>query len=345
MFDIISIGSATRDGFFEGIPFIIVKDKRFRVGKGIALPYSGKVKVPKATFTTGGGGTNTAVTFTRQELKTACIFRVGKDVSGEEVIKNLKAEGIDVSYVQIDLKTPTAYSVIFLTQSGERTILSYKGAGENISEKEIPWKKLKTRWLYLNSLGGNLNLLKKALKFASENKIFIAANPGGGELKNLKKHKELLKYFDIFIVNQEEASYLTDIPYHKEKGVFKKLDALIQGLVVMTKGPKGVSVSDGKILWQAGVYREKRIVDRTGAGDAFSSGFVSVFVNEKIQKNKYRDIFNLNKIEQAIKIGSANGTSVVEYVGAKTGILTKKQIKDKRWKNLPIKRMLLTNNK
>ena len=139
MFDIISIGSATRDGFFEGIPFIIVKDKRFRVGKGIALPYSGKVKVPKATFTTGGGGTNTAVTFTRQELKTACIFRVGKDVSGEEVIKNLKAEGIDVSYVQIDLKTPTAYSVIFLTQSGERTILSYKGAGENISEKVLDY--------------------------------------------------------------------------------------------------------------------------------------------------------------------------------------------------------------
>lgn len=344
MYDIISIGSATRDGFFEGIPFIIVKDKRFRVGKGIALPYGGKLKVPKITFTTGGGGTNTAVTFARQGLKTACIFRVGKDVSGEEIIRNLQREKVNTLYAQIDKKTPTAYSVIFLTESGERTILSYKGAGENISEKEIPWNKLKTRWLYLNSIGGNLNLLKKALLFAQKNNIFVAANPGGGELENLKKHKELLKYFDIFIVNQEEASYLTDISYQKENLVFQKLDELIQGLVVMTKGPKGVSVSDGKILWQAGIYPEKRIVDRTGAGDAFASGFVSVFAKEKVKKAGFRSIFQDKKIKEAIKVGSANGTSVVEHVGAKTGILYKKDLQNKRWNNLPLKSTSLTNN-
>ncbi|MGB9848141.1 MAG: carbohydrate kinase family protein [Minisyncoccia bacterium] len=344
MFDIISIGSATRDGFFEGIPFVVVNDNRFKVGKGIALPYGGKVKVPKVTFTTGGGGTNTAVTFARQGFKTACICRVGKDVSGEEIIRNLKSEKINTQWVQIDKKTPTAYSVIFLTESGERTILSYKGAGENISEKEIPWQKLKTRWLYLNSLGGNLNLLKKALQFAYQQNIFVAANPGSGELENLKQHKELLKYFDIFIVNQEEASYLTDIPYHQEEKVFQKLDELIQGLAVMTKGPAGVSVSDGKNLWQAGVYPEKKIVDRTGAGDAFASGFVSVFASEKIKKDRYRSIFNPEKIEEAIKRGSANGTSVVEYVGAKTGILTKDGLQQKRWKKLPIKRISLTNN-
>ncbi|MCX8016073.1 MAG: carbohydrate kinase family protein [Patescibacteria group bacterium] len=344
MYDIISIGSATRDGFFEGIPFVVVKDKRFRVGKGIALPYGGKVKVPKITFTTGGGGTNTAVTFARQGLKTACIFRVGKDVSGEEIIRNLQREKVDTLYVQIDKNTPTAYSVIFLTETGERTILSYKGAGENISEKEIPWNKLKTRWLYLNSLGGNLNLLKKSLWFAQKNNIFVAANPGGGELENLKKHKELLKYFDIFIVNQEEASYLTDIPYQKENLVFQKLDELIQGLVVMTKGPDGVSVSNGKTLWQAGTYPEKRIVDRTGAGDAFASGFVSVFAKEKIKKAGFRSIFQDEKIKEAIKVGSANGTSVVEYVGAKTGILYKKDLGNKRWKKLPLKIFSLTNN-
>ncbi len=336
MFDIISIGSATRDAFFEGVPFLEIKDKRFRVGKGIALPYGGKIKVPKVTFTTGGGGTNTAVTFSRQGLKTSCIFRVGKDVSGEEVIRNLKAEKIDVSYAQIDKTTPTAYSVIFLTKSGERTILSYKGAGENINEKEIPWSQLKSRWLYLDSLGGNLNLLKKALSFAHKNNIFVASNPGSGELKNLKKHKDLLKFFDIFLVNQEEASYLTDIPYQKEKLIFQKLDELIEGLVVMTKGPKGVSVSDGKMIWQAGVYPEKKVVDRTGAGDAFCSGFISVFAKGKIKKDKYRSIFNKKDIEMAIKLGSANGTSVVEHIGAKTGILTKKQTQQKRWKNLKI---------
>ncbi|HQM35188.1 MAG TPA: carbohydrate kinase family protein [Candidatus Paceibacterota bacterium] len=341
MFDIISIGSATRDAFFEGVPFLEIKDKRFRVGKGVALPYGGKIKVPKVTFTTGGGGTNTAVTFSRQGLKTSCIFRVGKDVSGEEVIRNLKAEKIDVSFAQIDKTTPTAYSVIFLTKSGERTILSYKGAGENINEKEIPWSKLKCHWLYLNSLGGNLNLLKKALSFAHKNNIFVASNPGSGELKNLKKHKDLLKFFDIFLVNQEEASYLTDIPYQKEKVIFQKLDQLIEGLVVMTKGPKGVSISDGKFIWHAGIYKEKLVADRTGAGDAFCSGFVSVFAKERIKKDEYRSIFEPKQIEEAIKVGSANGTSVVEHIGAKTGILSKNQIKEKRWQRLPISTIAL----
>ena len=336
MFDIISIGSATRDTFFKDVPFIIVDDKRFKVGRGIALPYGGKVKVPKIFFTTGGGGTNAAVTFARQNFKTACVCRVGNDLSGKELIANLKKEKINVQWIQIDKKEQTAYSVIFLTESGERTILSYKGAGENISEKEIPWLKIKTRWFYLNSLGGNFNLLKKILLFAHQNNIFIASNPGSGELENLKKHKELLKYFDIFLLNQEEASYLTDIPYQKENLVFQNLDKLIEGLVVMTKGPEGVAVSNGKILWHAGIYKEKLVADRTGAGDAFCSGFVSVFANKKIKKDKNRSFFDEKDIEMAIKLGSANGTAVVEEIGAKTGILTKNKFKNRNWGKLLI---------
>jgi len=336
MYDVFAIGSATRDGFFEGIPFVFVKDKKFRVGKGIALPFGGKIKVPKVTFTTGGGGTNTAATFSRQGFKTGCICRVGNDVSAEEIRRELEREGVDTKFFQIDKKTPSAYSVIFLTKSGERTILSYKGAGDNISEKEIPWNKIKTRWLYLNSLAGNRSILEKAVNFTKKNKVFLAMNPGAGELNNLKKSPQLLSYFDIFILNQEEASYLTGISYFKEKELFKKLDKLIEGLVVMTKGPKGLVVSDGKTLWRAGIYKEKRVADRTGAGDAFASGFVAAFAGKKIVRIGNRSIFNKKDIEKAIKLGSANATSVVEYIGAKTGILYKKDLVNKRWNKLAI---------
>lgn len=341
MFDVISFGSATRDAFFEGIPFILVKDKKFHVGKGIALPYGSKIKVEKVTFTTGGGGTNTAVTFARQGLKTACICRVGDDVSGKEIIRNLNQEKIETRWIQIDKTTPTAYSVIFLTKSGERTILSYKGAGEKISEKEIPFSQLKSRWFYLDSLGGNFRLLKKILFFAKKNNIFLAINPGGGELENLKRNNNLLKFFDVFVVNQEEASYLTNISYFKEKEIFRKLDQLIEGLVVMTKGPKGVTVSDGKILWRAGIYPEKKIVDRTGAGDAFASGFVSALIRSKTFRIKWRSYFSEEAVEKAIKLGSANATSVVEAIGAKTGILFKKDFQKRRWRKLKIEKIYL----
>lgn len=331
MFDIITIGTATRDGFFEGINFFKIKNSRFRVGEGICLPFSSKIEVPKVTFTTGGVGTNAATTFKRQGLKTAVICRVGPDVSGEEIIRALIREGIDVNFVQKDADTPTAYSVIFLTKSGERTILSYKGTGKELTEKEIPWGKLKAKWFFIGSLGGNEKLLQNLFSFAKKNKVKVAGNPGARELKILRTKPKLLNNYDIFIINQEEASYLTGVSYQKEKEIFRKLDDLVKGIVVMTKGPKGVAVSDGQTIWRAGTFKEKRIIDRTGAGDAFGSGFVAGLLKAKSYKLKAN-------IEYAIRLGSANATSVVEYIGAKEGIITKKDfIKSPRWRKLIIK--------
>lgn len=325
MYDIIAIGTATRDGFFEGVNFTKIKDSRFRVGEGVCLPFGSKIEVPKITFTTGGAGTNTAATFARQGLKTAVICRVGTDVSGEEIVRALKKEKINTGFIQKDKVISTAYSVIFLTESGERTILSHKGAGENLSEKEISWRKLKTKWFYIASLGGNENLLRNLFSFAQKNKIKVAGNPGSRELAILKAQPELLNNYDVFIVNQEEASYLTDVSYQREKEVFKKLDRWVKGIVGMTRGPKGLIVSDGKTIWQAGIFKEKKIVDRTGAGDAFGSGFVAGLIQD-------------SRIERAICLGSANATAEVEVIGAKTGILTKREFeKDDRWRFLPIK--------
>lgn len=339
MKDVLVIGSATRDLFFEGVPFVEVKSKKFKVGRGIALPYAGKVKVPKITFTIGGGGANVAVTFARQGFSTICISSIGRDNGGREIIEKLKREKVDAKYFQTDKNNPTAYSTIFLDKSGERTILSHKGAGDEISEKQISWNnKIKARWLYLSSLAGNKNLLIRAVNFAAKNKMFLATNPGMGELKNFRLMPRLLKHFDIFVLNQEEASYLADVPYKEEKKLFKRLDDLIEGLVVMTKGPKGLTISDGKHMWQVGTYKEKRVADRTGAGDSFASGFVSAFIDKKIKKIGNRSIFEEKDIEAAIKAGSANATSVVEYVGAQTGILRKSDLKDKRWKDLKIKK-------
>ena len=79
----------------------------------------------------------------------------------------------------------------------------------------------------------------------------------------------------------------------------------------MTKGSKGVIVSDGKFLYGAKIIRSKA-VDRTGAGDAFGSGFVSEF---------YRS----GNIEKAIQLATANAASCLNQWGAKNGLLKKGQ--------------------
>jgi len=92
----------------------------------------------------------------------------------------------------------------------------------------------------------------------------------------------------------------------------------------MTEGNKGVLVSDGKNIYSAGIFRGK-LVDRTGAGDAFGSGFVAGIIEK-------------NNIEYAIRLGSANATSVVEKIGAQAGILTKGEFeKSERWQKFEIK--------
>ena len=326
MFDIITIGSAAKDIFLQGIGFVNFNSKKFKTGKGICLNLASKNNVSKADLLNGGSAVNTAVTFSRQELKSAAILRIGDDLFGKDILRFLKKEKININFIQKDKKEKTAFSVVFVDKNGERTILDYKGAGRNINEKEISWDKIKTHWFYVGTLGGNKQFLEKIFSFAKKNKIKIAGNPSLADLKILKNNQSLLKNYDIFLVNQEEASYLTDIPYIKEKEIFKKLDKLVDGIVVMTKGTKGVSVSDGKNIYKAGIFPQKAI-DRTGAGDAFDSGFVSGLIKEskdyKIEKSA---------MIYAIRLGLANATSVVENIGANQGILTKNEFeKNKRW--------------
>ena len=72
--------------------------------------------------------------------------------------------------------------------------------------------------------------------------------------------------------------FLTKIPFEHEKEIFQKIDELCPGIAVMTKGGEGVVVSDGKILYSAKPHESRTVVDTTGAGDSFGSGFVSEFM-------------------------------------------------------------------
>lgn len=346
MFDIVTIGSATCDVFLKSHIFRVVADKKSTTGKSECFSLGSKIPVDDLYMTTGGAGTNVAVTFARQGFKTAAVIRVGQDANGEAIVNEMKTEGIDSKFVQRDKKNKTSYSVIMIAPTGERTILAYRGTSKALSSKEIPWSKINTRWVYLNSLGGDFSIMEGVVKLKQKTGCYIAWNPGSLDLTaGLNKIKKYLKYIDIFIVNQEEAASLVGISYQDEIKLFKGLDKLIPGFAIMTKGHGGVTASNGQHLWTAGIYKEKYILDRTGAGDSFCSGFVAGLVRSASKKESavksFKESFNDKNIEMAIKLGSANGTRVVETIGAKEGLLKKNEINDKRWKNLPIKKINL----
>lgn len=329
MYDIITFGSGTRDIYLISDDFLIAGEKKFVSRKGICLSLGSKTEVKDILFRTGGGGTNTAVTFKNQGFKVAFCGMVGKDFGGQQIIGELKRKGVDTKFVFQTKEKPTNYSVILTSAGKERTILVYRGASGLLGKKDIPWLKDSpspvAKWFYLAPLSDKLcNIFEDLVNFAYKNKIKIAVNPGNCQLSLPKVQlKRIFKKIDILILNQEESSLLTKIPYQKDKEIFKKLDNWVDGIVIMTKGVAGAVVSDGKFIYKAKAPRIK-VVDRTGAGDSFGSGFVSGFIKK-------------GDISFAIQLAIANSSACLSEWGAKEGLLKEKVI----WKKARVEKRKL----
>lgn len=315
MYDVVTIGSATRDVFLRSRGAKTIHTEHFATGAGTCIPFGSKIAVDELVFSVGGSAANAAVTFARRGRKTAAISKIGRDAQGDEIVEELKKEKVDTKFIVRDPKELTAYSVVLIMPSGERSILTYRGAESMLSPADVSVSKLRANWFYMTHLGGNAAaLFPKILRHAERIGAHVAVNPGKTQLTMpLAKFRPLLNLIDVFVLNREEAAQVTKLPYKNIDGIFKKLDLWVRGLVVMTDGPKGVIVSDGKTRWRAGVLKEKRVLDRTGAGDAFGSGFVSGLIEKK------------DNIPYAIQLGSANATSNIEILGAQTGLLRKGQ--------------------
>lgn len=312
-YDIITFGSAIRDTFvkLEKEDHYIIKDPHLIEKRAFHFPLGSKIEVEKIYVFSGGGGTNTAATFSNQGYKTAFCGKVGKDKRGEAIIEELKRLGIGTQFIKKDKKYPTAYSLIISSPSGERTIFVYRGVSHYLTKKEIPWQRLKAKWFYLATLNGKTSqLFADIVDFAKKNQIKIACNPGNTQIKlGLRILKPILRKIDILILNREEAALLTKIPYQAEKATLKKLNELCPGIVIVTKGEEGAVLSDKKFLYSAPAFRVKTF-EKTGAGDAFGSGFLAKYI-------KTQDI------PRSLQFAIANASFCIKEIGAKNGLLKK----------------------
>lgn len=326
MYDVITIGSAARDVFVKSKALKVLKSSKFTTGRAIAMSLGSKLAIDELNFFVGGGAVNTAATFARQGLRTAAFTTIGHDPGGKAVEEFFKKEEISPKLLFKFGKDQTMYSFILSLGKPGRSILRYVGVAWELHRFFSPKELIKTKWWYLNHLGGkSADLIPKLFSLAKKNKIQIAWNPGSTQLKLKKLIKPFLAHTDVFMVNQEEASLLTGIPYKSKDKIFDVLNGWVKGIVIMTRGPRGVMVSDGEYIWQAGVLPLKNVVDRTGAGDSFGSGFVASLIQKP------------NNIERAIRLASVNATSLLTQWGATHGLLRKSDPLNK-WGKLEIKK-------
>jgi len=300
---ILSIGKATQDVFLKSDEFDPHKEGTHMYTH---LPLGLKMEVEDVTFSTGGNATNVAVTFARQGLEASYMWALGHDPASESILHALDAEGVDTAAVAQDERYQSGYSVILIATNGERTILNHRGYAGGKHPK-LDYDAIHAAdWIYPTSLGdGGLPLLRHIVDEAEKHNVKVMLNPAGPELAEPDKLKGLLDTVDVLCTNKEEMQMLVAGETLEELA----LHALhYVPVAIVSDGPNGVVATDGKTIVRAGMYEDVPVIDRTGAGDAFASGFLSQWSQGK-------------SLKESIIFASANSTSVVTKIGAKDGIL------------------------
>jgi len=304
---ILSIGAAVQDVFLSHSAELKPVSDKTADELFLKIELGSKNDVNKIDFSTGGGATNASVTFARQGLEAQFMGTIGHDPAGLAVLDDLDREGVDTRHISYSEKLCTGYSVVLLASNGERSFLTYRGASTHYEIKNFDLSEVETDWIYVSSMAGNMEILDHIFKQAKHLGIKVFYNPGKDELVHTQKLKALLDDVDVLSVNKEEAQQIVE---------GEILDELIVRLLrhvpvaIISDGPNGLIASDGKTVVRAGMYEDVKVIDRTGAGDAFGSGFLSQWARGR-------------SLKDAIVFGSANSTNVVTKIGAKAGILHK----------------------
>ena len=299
------VGAAVQDVFLshsEDLAPVHIGNKWFE-----KLELGGKFNVNKIDFSTGGGASNAATTFARQGHQAVFMGIIGKDPAGDAVSVALDRERIDTKYLLIQNQYNTGYWVILLAPNGERTIITYRGASTHYDKKYFDISRVgKFDWLYATAMNGKMDIFRKMFLQARAAGARVAWNPGKNELKEHQALLNLLPLVNVLLVNKEEAAQI--VGGREIVSMVRRLTELVP-VAAVTDSQNGSVVSDGQTVLRSGLYdRVRHTIDRTGAGDAYGSGFVVRLAEGK-------------SLAEAMLFANANSSIVCQAIGAKTNIL------------------------
>jgi sugar/nucleoside kinase (ribokinase family) len=348
-----TIGGATTDIFIQNNTVTQLCFSLENEDRSFLLFEEGhKITVDMLNFHTGGGATNSAISFKRNGFDVATFLKIGSDKPSEFIIQRLTDTGINTEFVRKSDTYITGHSFIFPCKNGDRTVLSYRGANDYLTQGEIP-KNLGDFNAYITSLSGNsAEILLPLTRILKQHKRLVAVNPGSTQLSCERNNVyDSLANIDIFIVNATEATCFMrtimerDTQFHQKvlqtkhahtdptapkllqapivyqsllfdiKLFFKELLSHGPQIIVVTNGAEGVYIaSKEEIVFHPSL--PTHVVNTIGAGDAFGSCFVAKYLEGKT-------------IKEAMLYGIINAASVLNYLDAKTGLLTTEELQHK----------------
>jgi sugar/nucleoside kinase (ribokinase family) len=309
-FDVVCVGNAKIDTFL----FLHEANSHLRLIEEtyeLCMKFGEKIAVDKAEILVGGNAANVSVGTSRLGLKSALIAEIGKDEFAQKIISALKNENVDSTNVLLEEGQQSSFSTI-LNYKGDRTIFT-----EHVERlHNFNFENISTKLVYLTSLGEQWqNAYEKTVEFAKVYQSLLAFNPGTLQINKGKDSiVNVLRATDILFVNKEEAEQLLSFPRRQNvEDLLRDLQTLGPKIAVITDGINGSFAIDDK----GNLFRKSIVgvpcVERTGAGDAYSAGFISALLYNK-------------SIDVAMEWGTKNAESVIGKVGAQPGLLYKNDL-------------------
>lgn len=315
-YDFVAIGDILIDAFIQ-----LNKDqadvsvdldtgrKTLQMPFGGKLPYDDVVVVPAV-----GNSPNAAVAAHRLGLETGLVTNIGHDKFGKECLDALRTEGVHTDFVKQHEGLKTNYHYV-LRYGPERTIL--------INHEKYPYSlpdfPVAPKFFYFSSVGEHgLPYHHEIAEYVKNNDTKLAFQPGTFQIKvGVDAIRDIYENTEIFFCNKEEAQEIL-------KTTEKDIPTLIRGIrelgptiPVITDGPNGAFTVDADDqAWHMPMYPDPAPpVDRTGAGDSFSSTFTAAIILGKDPA-------------EALSWGPINSMSVVQQIGAQAGLLTREKLEE-----------------
>jgi len=275
---------------------------------GDKVPYEDVTVVPAV-----GNAANAAVSAGRLELRSALVTNLGDDKEGEECLASLKKDAVNTDFIKINPGLKTNYHYV-LWYPPERTILiKHEKYAYSLPEIGEP------KWIYFSSVSADAFPFHNTVAEYLENHqgVKLAFQPGKNEIKlGKEKLARLYKRTEIFFCNVEEAETILKIETKDIATLVKGIHALGPKIVAISDGPNGAYLYINEELWNIPIYPDiAPPLDRTGAGDAFSSTFTAALVLGKSPL-------------EAFTWGPINSMSVVQEIGAQKGLLTRPKLEE-----------------
>jgi sugar/nucleoside kinase (ribokinase family) len=253
----------------------------------------------------GGSVANSIVGLSQLGDKVGFIGKVSDDEFGSKYEEGLKKENVEYFYSKKNEKLPTGTCLILVTPDSERTMCTFLGTAGKINEKDVSSGAIKkSEIIFLEGYLWDEGEPKKAFEKAINNANKVAMSLSDQfcvdrhkpHFLNLVKNK-----LDITFANEQEITSLIDANNFNEVINFSKR---INKLVVITRGEKGAIAIKGEEVVETNIIKNLKIIDLTGAGDLFASGFLHGYVNHL-------------SIKESLEKGTQMSARIIQQIGAR----------------------------